>query len=104
MWLGVCVLLLAVVKTFLYYSVPDRKPGRYNVGSTVLALVILAGIFGLTGGYQRMAALENWKQGVKDGVEEFCYGRDTLPKGNLSKAAGLQHGEEERLQIHMDTL
>lgn len=104
MWLGVCVLLLAVVKTFLYYSVPDRKPGRYNVGSTVLALVILAGIFGLTGGYQRMAALENWKQGVKDGVEEFRYGRDTLPKGNLSKAAGLQHGEEERLQIHMDTL
>ena len=103
MWLGVCVLLLAVVKTFLYYSVPDRKPGRYNVGSTVLALVILAGIFGLTGGYQRMAALENWKQGVKDGVEEFRYGRDTLPKGNLSKAAGLQHGEEERLQIHMDT-
>lgn len=103
MWLGVCVLLLAVVKTFLYYSVPDRKPGRYNVGSTVLALVILAGIFGLTGGYQRMAALENWKQGVKDGVEEFCYGRDTLPKGNLSKAAGLQHGEEKRLQIHMDT-
>ena len=59
MWLGVCVLLLAVVKTFLYYSVPDRKPGRYNVGSTVLALVILAGIFWLTGGYQRMAALEN---------------------------------------------
>ncbi|WP_455953678.1 transglutaminase-like domain-containing protein [Blautia sp.] len=104
MWLGVCVLLLAVVKTFLYYSVPDRKPGRYNVGSTVLALVILAGIFGLTGGYQRMAALENWKQGVKDGVEKFRYGRDTLPKGNLSKAAGLQHGEEERLQIHMDTL
>lgn len=104
MWLGVCVLLLAVVKTFLYYSVPDRKSGRYNVGSTVLALVILAGIFGLTGGYQRMAALENWKQGVKDGVEEFRYGRDTLPKGNLSKAAGLQHGEEERLQIHMDTL
>ena len=103
MWLGVCVLLLAVVKTFLYYSVPDRKPGRYNVGSTVLALVILAGIFGLTGGYQRMAALENWKQSVKDGVEEFRYGRDTLPKGNLSKAAGLQHGEEERLQIHMDT-
>lgn len=103
MWLGVCVLLLAVVKTFLYYSVPDRKSGRYNVGSTVLALVILAGIFGLTGGYQRMAALENWKQGVKDGVEEFRYGRDTLPKGNLSKAAGLQHGEEERLQIHMDT-
>ena len=103
MWPGVCVLLLAVVKTFLYYSVPDRKPGRYNVGSTVLALVILAGIFGLTGGYQRMAALENWKQGVKDGVEEFRYGRDTLPKGNLSKAAGLQHGEEERLQIHMDT-
>lgn len=103
MWLGVCVLLLAVVKTFLYYSVPDRNPGRYNVGSTVLALVILAGIFGLTGGYQRMAALENWKQGVKDGVEEFRYGRDTLPKGNLSKAAGLQHGEEERLQIHMDT-
>lgn len=103
MWLGVCVLLLAVVKTFLYYSVPDRKPGRYNVGSTVLALVILAGIFGLTGEYQRMAALENWKQGVKDGVEEFRYGRDTLPKGNLSKAAGLQHGEEERLQIHMDT-
>ena len=83
------MLLLAVVKTFLYYSVPDRKPGRYNVGSTVLALVILAGIFGLTGGYQRMAALENWKQGVKDGVEEFRYGRDTLPKGNLSKAAGL---------------
>lgn len=103
MWPGVCVLLLAVVKTFLYYSVPDRKPGRYNVGSTVLALVILAGIFGLTGGYQRMAALENWKQGVKDGVEEFRYGRDTLPKGNLSKAAGLQHGEEERLHIHMDT-
>lgn len=103
MWPGVCVLLLAVVKTFLYYSVPDRKPGRYNVGSMVLALVILAGIFGLTGGYQRMAALENWKQGVKDGVEEFRYGRDTLPKGNLSKAAGLQHGEEERLQIHMDT-
>lgn len=103
MWPGVCVLLLAVVKTFLYYSVPDRKPGRYNVGSTVLALVILAGIFGLTGGYQRMAALENWKQGVKDGVEELRYGRDTLPKGNLSKAAGLQHGEEERLQIHMDT-
>lgn len=103
MWPGVCVLLLAVVKTFLYYSVPDRKPGRYNVGSTVLALVILAGIFGLTGGYQRMAALENWKQGVKDGVEEFRYGRDTLPKGNLSKAAGLQHGEEKRLQIHMDT-
>lgn len=87
MWPGVCVLLLAVVKTFLYYSVPDRKPGRYNVGSTVLALVILAGIFWLTGGYQRMAALENWKQGVKDGVEEFRYGRDTLPKGNLSKAA-----------------
>ena len=97
------MLLLAVVKTFLYYSVPDRKPGRYNVGSTVLALVILAGIFGLTGGYQRMAALENWKQGVKDGVEEFRYGRDTLPKGNLSKAAGLQHGEEERLQTCLNT-
>ena len=101
MWPGVCVLLLAVVKTFLYYSVPDRKPGRYNVGSMVLALVILAGIFGLTGGYQRMAALENWKQGVKDGVEEFRYGRDTLPKGNLSKAAGLQHGEEDCIFVDL---
>lgn len=30
----------------LIIRVPDRKPGRYNVGSTVLALVILAGIFG----------------------------------------------------------
>ena len=103
MWPGVCVLLLAVVKTFLYYSAPDRKPGRYGVGSTVLTLIILAGIFGLTGGYQKMEALENWKQGVKDGVEEFRYGRDTLPKGNLNKAENLQKGEEERLQIHMGT-
>lgn len=103
MWPGVCILLIAVAKTFLYYSVPDRKPGRYSLGSAVVALAVFSGIFGMTGQYQKMAALENWKQGVKDGVEECRYGKDTLPKGNLRKAAGLQNGEEERLQIHMDT-
>lgn len=68
---------------------------------TVIA-VLVGGISLAAGGYKKSAELEQWKEKMVEDIEKIRYGEDTLPKGDLRKAAGLLDGEDETLKITMN--
>lgn len=66
-------------------------------GFGILAVITLAGT-----GYKPLESLENWKGEVRTQWEVWRYGEDSLPQGDLSKAAGLLDGDTVTLHLESD--
>lgn len=102
MWLAVLLSLAGFFGVFIVYSTRGKSFGPRGI-FLVLALVMLTGAISFaSGGYQKSAGLEQWKQEIMAGVEKFRYGEDTLPEGDLRKEDQLLKGDEETLKISMN--
>ena len=102
MWLAVFLLLAGFFGIFIIYSTKGEGFGIRGA-VTILMIGVLVGLIALvSGGYDGYKGLENWKQEVADKIEKIRYGEDTLPKGDLLKAAGLLDGQEDTLKIQMN--
>lgn len=100
---SVVCLLVGIFGSFLFFGAPKRLP---QVRQITVFIAVFAGIligFVLCGAYQKIQGIENWKKETVDAFEQFRYGKDTLPKGELGQASGLLEGTEERLVLTMDT-
>lgn len=102
-WPGMILLLASLLGVFIFYSVPGRKLGIYGVECIGAAVVFMAILTLISGGYKKSVRIERYKYNVTKAIEKFRYGEDTLPQGNFRKASGLLHGNEERLSIKTDT-
>ena len=102
MWLAVFLSLAGFFGIFIIYSTRENGFDLRGV-VVILAIGVLVGVIGVTtGGYESYRGLENWKQEIAQKFERFRYGEDTLPKGDLQRAAELLDGEEEALKIDIN--
>lgn len=104
MWITVFFMSVSVYGMFVFYGAPQRRIGIRGVTTILLVggIMILVGV--LTSGYRQIVTIEWWKQAVIERFEEFRYGKETLPEGNMVKAADLiPNQKEDALEIQMDT-
>ncbi len=104
MWVSVFFVSVSVFGMFIFYGAPQRRMGIRGLVSVLCIgmILILTGI--LTSGYEKVSTIERWKQSAIDRFEEFRYGRETLPEGNMVKASELiSDQEEDALEIKMQT-
>ncbi len=99
---GMVLLLLGFCEMFTHYSAPGRTNGFKGFLCLIGFLALFGVVFGTTGNYTEVKKLEQWKKNAAEGYEKLRYGDDTLPQGDLKKASGLLHGEEQRLHLTMD--
>lgn len=104
MWESMLFFLFAMYGMLIFLAAPKRRIG---VGCLLYGLT--AGLFSLciflvTLGYQGTPVLAEWRKKTVDRFEEFRYGSDTLPQGDLQKAGGLLEGtgEETLLRVEME--
>ena len=69
---------------------------------TLLVAVLVLALVTFTGGYRQVAGIEKWKQDTLDAIDEFRYGKDTLPQGNLRKAQDLLSEKGDRLEVTLE--
>lgn len=102
MWVAVFLSLAGFFGIFIIYS--TRGSGFGIRGAvTILMIGILVGVIAvLSGGYENYGGLEAWKQETAAKFEKLRYGEDTLPKGDLLKAAELLDGQKDTLKIQMN--
>lgn len=102
MWMSVVCLLAGCFGMLIFSAAPGRQHG---VGE-MMCLTVMCMAFGillfLTGGYQGLSQIAQWRADAVAQFERFRYGEDTLPKGELKKAQELLEGEEETLMIDME--
>lgn len=102
MWLAVFFSLAGYFGIFIIYS---TKGERFGIRGAVTIMLIgaLVGVIAMaSGGYGKYNKLENWKQEAAEKLEKLRYGEDTLPKGDLQKAAYLLDGQKDTLKIRMN--
>lgn len=102
MWLAVILSLAGFFGIFVVYSTKNHSFGIGGIFSFTVIVVLVGGISLATGGYKKSADLEQWKQKIAADIEKIRYGEDSLPQGDLRKAAGLLEGEDETLKITMN--
>ena len=102
MWLAVFLSLAGFFGIFIIYSTRGVRFGVHGA-TAILMIGILVGVIAMTSrGYENYKSIENWKQAAAQKFEKFRYGEDTLPKGDLLKAAELLNGQEETLKIEIN--
>ena len=102
MWLAVILSLTGFFGIFVVYSTKNRTFGMRGIFSLTVIAILVGGISLAAGGYKKSAELEQWKEKMVEDIEKIRYGEDTLPKGDLRKAARLLDGEDETLKITMN--
>lgn len=98
-WKTVLLLLASVLGIFVFYSSPGKYAGIRSVCVMGTQCIVILLICLAANGYQRAASLEQWKYEVSREVRKIRYGEDSLPQGDLQKAAGLLDGEENALEV-----
>lgn len=94
--------LLGIFCILIHDCSPKRNLGIRFLGSH-LGILILAIVLVFTcSGYQSLSSIESVKTSISDKMEEIRYGKDTLPKGDLTKASKLLSGKKDRLDIEID--
>lgn len=94
--------LLGIFCIFIYACTPKRKFGIQFWGSHLGFLILAIVLVFTCSGYQSLSSIESVKTSISDKIEEIRYGKDTLPKGDLTKASNLLSGKKERLDIEID--
>ncbi len=102
MWESVVCLFAGILGTLTVTSAPGRQYGLRGMVCILAAAAMFLGFFLATGGYEGIRGLARLRAGVVTWFEEFRYGKDTLPVGNLAKAPGLLEGESETLKLEME--
>lgn len=103
MWGAVLLLISAMLGLFMLYSYPGKNIGiRSGVILGVMCLMIV-GICFLVSDYQKLGSIEEWKYKVSRTVEKLRYGEDSLPQGNLKSASVLLDGQDECLEVTMES-
>lgn len=64
-----------------------------------VAAVTLLVVLGFTAFYTPNVAVDQFRESVVQGVETARFGSDSLPEGDMSRAASMNEGDEERLVI-----
>ena len=82
----------------LLKSATGEKNMTGNALPVLLALLILAGAALLSGGSQT-TLLSGARQAAGEAIEEWRYGTDTLPQGDLTKEGKLLSSDDERLIV-----
>ena len=104
MWVPVFFMSVSVFGMFIFYGAPQRRIGIRGLVTILGVGIIMVFVSAMTSGYQKVTTIERWKRSVIDRFEEFRYGKETLPEGNMVKAAELiSDQEEDALEIQMDT-
>lgn len=104
MWVPVVFMSVSVFGMFIFYGAPQRRIGMRGLVTFLMVGMIMILVSILTSGYRQVTTIERWKQAAIDRFEEFRYGKETLPEGNMVKAADLiSDQEEDALEIQMDT-
>lgn len=96
------LILISISNLFVYHCAPKREIGSRFFICKILSLMFIIGLLMIFSIYTRSDSLESWKVQMCDKIDEFRYGKDSLPKGNLYKASNLLNGEEKRLSIEID--
>lgn len=102
MWMSTFLLLTGVTGLLVYYSAPCRKLVMRDGFCTLLVAVLVLVLVSFTGGYHQVAGIEKWKKDTLDAIDEFRYGKDTLPQGNLRKAQDLLAEKGDRLKVTLE--
>ena len=102
MWMPTFFLLTGVTGLLVYYSAPWRKLVMRDGFCTLLVAGLVLVLVFSTGGYHQVAGIEKWKQDTVDAIDEFRYGKDTLPQGNLMKAQNLLSEKADRLKVTLE--
>ncbi len=97
MWGELLFLMSGVLDMMIFLAAPKRRIGSGSVLYAVVAAALFVFIFMVTAGYEGAPELAEWRKNARDKFEEFRYGSDTLPQGNLRKAGELLSGDEEAL-------
>lgn len=102
MLLQTFLVLVSILNLFVYNCAPKREIGmRFFIcklsSLTLMILFLLASSI-----YIPSKELDTWKKSVNNKIDELRYGKDSLPKGDFSKASNLLIGSEKRLSLHVD--
>ena len=95
-WWGMSLLILAQL---IFYT--DRISSKLNVRSFFwlgFVVLVLTGISHLVGDGTSSVTYQVREQ-ARQKMEDFRYGQDDLPEGDLYKAHEMQQSEEERLKV-----
>lgn len=96
------LLFVSVSNIFVADCAPKRKIGNRFFISKILLIFFIFVVVNLCSVYTPSDSIESGKLTAMDKIDEIRYGKDTLPKGDFSKAGNLLHGKEGRLSIEID--
>jgi len=102
MWGELLFLTASVLDTMIFLAAPKRWIGLGSVLYAAGAVLFFVLIFTVTAGYEGTPGLAAWRKDIQDRFEEFRYGSDTLPQGNLKKAGELLNGDDEETLIKVE--
>lgn len=94
-------LVIGTIGLLITYTTRGRRERKSSYVVLLCFCLLVAGIGILNRDYKKINSLEDWKEDVVDGTNEFRYGSDSLPQGEFQKASGLLDGDEKRLQLQM---
>lgn len=102
-WMEMLLLLVSVFGLFIFYSVPERRLGIYGIGCIGVAFIFVAALTLISSGYKKSVNIERYKYNIAKQIEKIRYGEDSLPQGNFRSASKLLRGNEERLELKINT-
>lgn len=102
MVLPVFLALISISNIFVYDCIPNRElNGRFFI-CRCLSLFLMICLLFISSFYKPSQNLQDWKDDASHKIEEVRYGKDSLPKGEFSKADKLLNGKEKCLTIEID--
>lgn len=102
MWMAVFLSLAGFFGIFIVNSTKGRDFGVRGAVAILIVAALVGSICMATGGYEKSAGIEQWKERFAADLEKIRYGEDSLPKGDLRKEAQLLDGEKETLKISIN--
>lgn len=73
----------------------SHQKGRKTIGGIIFISVFLIGMAVFTGNYRKSDSVDDWKEAILKNWDQFRFGEDTLPQGDLKEANRLI-GDKER--------
>ncbi len=99
--------ILILLSWILCWLGTEEEPRQLSYGRIGLGIFAVILMFVLSYNIPQDASSANIKQlqqNMKEKAQEFRYGSDTLPEGDLTKAAEINQGDEKRLSISYDKI